>query len=256
MSDAAENHDAGDIQDDIKTDTAEDVARKGGWRPESEWDSDDPKKPESFSSAEVFNARGEFIGRLKAQDKRLSEMESQFNTRLDNSNKLHKAQMEAQKADLVSKRDAAIDLADRESANKIQGQIDNLDIPVEAAPANNQQASLDSWNAANPWVFQAGPKAAYAQAQLNQYLGSGQDINAAIANMESDINREFPAINNNRNNEPIPEGGSRAGGGKKTGRSLTMADLTREEQNIYRNMPGTWDSEAAFLKAVQDSRGS
>ena len=33
-------------------------------------------------------------------------------------------------------------------------------------------------------------------------------------------------------------------------------DLTREEQAIYRNMPGTWDSEASFLKAVQDSRGS
>ena len=105
--------------------TAEDMARKGGWRPESEWEDDDPKRPDAFSSAEMFNARGEFIGRIKAQDKRLNEMESSFNTRLENSNLLHKAQLDSQKAELVRKRDAAIDLADREGFPQEGGSVVN-----------------------------------------------------------------------------------------------------------------------------------
>lgn len=234
--------------------TAEDVARKSGWKPESEWESDDPKRPGNFSSAEMFNARGEFIGRLKTQDKRINDMQSDFNTRLDNTNKIHKAQMDLQKDELIRKRDDAIDLADRESANKFQESIDSLNVTAEAAPANNQQASLDAWNQANPWVFQSGPKSVYAQSQLNTYLQHGQDIGRALSSVDADIAREFPAINTNRDKHPVSEGGSRPGG-KRAPSAITMSDLTTEERAIYKHMPGTWKSEAAFLKAVQDSRG-
>lgn len=252
MSDAAENLDKDaeeGANDEPEQTSSEDIAREGGWKPKDEWEG----PPGEWRSAEVFNERGEWIKKHKAQDKRLNEMETQFNTRLDNSNKLHKAQMETQKAELVRKRDAAIDLADRDTANQIQGDIDNLVIPEETTTVNTGQSALDAWNQANPWVFQAGPKAAYAQSQLNIYMQSGNDVNTCLANVDADIAREFPDINHNRDNHPIPEGGSKPGG-KRAARLLTMADLTNEELSIYKNMPGTWESEAVFLKAVQDGR--
>ncbi len=256
MSEEAEADKDKVVEPEVKQshdDIEEDTARQSGWKPEGEWDEDDPHKPHKFTSAETFNARRELIKEIKTQKKRVDAMESQFNTRLDNSNKLHKATLEAQKADLIDKRDAAIDLADREAANKHQESIDNLHVPEEVPAVNAAQATLDNWNSNNAWIFQGGPKAAYAQAQMNQYLGAGQDVNAAISNMEADITREFPAINPNRENHPRSEGGSKPGG-KRGSRAVTMADLTDEERNIYKKTPGTWATEAEFLKAVQDSR--
>jgi len=234
--------------------TEEDVARESGWKPEGEWDDDDPNRPHKFTSAETFNARKELIKEIRVQKKRVDDLETNFNTRLDNSNKLHQQQMNAQKAELVRKRDEAIDLADRETANQIQGDIDNLNVPVEPA-VNTQQSALDNWNQSNPWIFQGGPKSAYAQSQLNLYLQQNQPVSAALSNVDADIAREFPAINPNRENHPSSEGGSKPGG-KRATQALTMADLTHQEQNIYNKMPGTWESEAVFLKAVQDSRSA
>lgn len=241
-----------EIQEEPKADdqpTAEDIASKGGWQPEDKYDG----PPGEWRSAEVFNERGVWIKKHKAQEKRINEIESQFNTRLDNSNKLHKAAMDVQRDDLIQKRDAAIDLADKESALKHQESIDNLNIPEEAPVANPAQNTLDEWNRGNAWIFQQGPKSAYAIAQVNQYLGAGQDVNSAIANMEADISREFPDINPNRENHPIPEGGSKPGGKRQSGK-LSWGELTSDEIKYYNAMSDAWGSKADYLQAVQDTR--
>jgi hypothetical protein len=257
MSEAAENNEVvEDIDAEITEDneiqsqpTAEDVAREGGWRPLDEWDG----PPGDWRSAEVFNERGDWIKKHRAQDKRLNDMESQFNSRLDNSNKLHKAQLDQQKADLVRRRDEAIDLADKETALKAQEEIDNIVIPMDAPQVNSDQAYLDEWNQKNQWILQNTPKAIYAKSQFNLYQDSGQDSKTALANAERDIKREFPEINPGINRQPTPEGGSKPGS-KRSQKALTMNDLTQEEASIYKKMPGTWATDKDFLKAVQDSR--
>jgi len=185
-----------------KISAAEEKARSDGWMPEKEWDGDENEKPKEFLTAEMFNARGEFIGRLKAQDKRMNELETEvqsFNTRMNNANKLHQQQMEVQKTDLERKRDDAIDLADRDAANGYQKDIDKLNQqPVESVPISNAQTVLDNWNAANPWIIGSDPKAAYAKQQFNMYQHQGMDINIAITNTENDVNRAFPALNSSR----------------------------------------------------------
>ncbi len=232
---------------------AEEKARGGGWKPESEWEEDDPKKPREFASAEEFNIRGEFIGRIKDQDRRMSDMETQFNTRADNMNKLHKQQIDSQRADLISKRDDAIDLADREGANKIQDQIDNLAEVPESTPADTGQTALDAWNAKNRWAAERTPKAAYAQALLADYVNQGMSYQDALTAIDTDIAREFPDINADRDNHPSSEGGSKPGV-KRQARKLTMSDLTPDELKQYRAMPGAWKSDAEFLQTVQDIR--
>ena len=235
-------------------DPEEDKARADGWIPEEEYKGDENERPKEFLTAARFNARGEFIGRLKAQNKRIDEMETSFNTRMSNANKIHQQQMEVQKSDLIRKRDEAIDSADRETANGFQDDIDKLNSqPVDSGPAGDQ-TTLDTWNTNNPWILGNDPKAAYAKQQFVAYQTQGMSSAAAIAQMESDVNKAFPALNPERNNQPTPEGGSKPGG-KRASKKLSMADLTNDELKWYRAMPGAWESEKAYLQAVQDTRG-
>lgn len=243
-----------EIEDDIqeeapKPKTAEDVARAGGWKPLEEWTGD----PSEWRSAEVFNERGEWIQRHKAQEKRLNEIEMSFNQRIENANKLHQKQLEFQKAELIRKRDNAIDLADRDAANTYQTEIDKLNTPEPTAAPDT--SSIDRWNEANPWIYQNNPKAAYAKQMFGAYQSQGMSAEQALRAMEADVNREFPALNPGRDKQPIPEGGTRPGS-KRAGRKLTMADLSSEELKYYRAMPGAWKSEAEYLQAVQDIRGN
>lgn len=256
MSDAAEQVD--EVVDPPKPDepveqTIEEIAAEQGHKSREDHiaSGGDPKK---WRNAEVWLARGELMeqhktwtAEMKEQyDSRMDEMESGFNTRLDNVNKLHKAE-------LVRKRDAAIDLADRETANNIQTDIDNLDTQPVNAGASADQAALDAWNTANPWINGAEPKAAYAKQQFNAYQQQGLTVKQSIANAEADVGRAFPEVNPNRDTHPTPEGGSRPG--KKRGaRKLTMADITTEERKWRQAMPDAWKTEAEFLQAVQDSR--
>lgn len=228
---------------------AEEKARLTGWRPLDEFEGD----PKEWRSADSFNARGEFIGKLKDQDRvigkqsrRMDEMESEFEKRLDNVNKLHKSE-------LVRKRDDAIDDADRKTANRYQDEIDDLGKPAPKPVASNDQDALDQWNQKNTWIFGDDPKAAYGVSKFNTYRSNGMSIEQSISAMETDVKRSFPDINTNRDNHPTTEGGTKPGR-KASGKSLTMADLTGEEMKQYRAFPaGTWE-EKEFLQVVKDTR--
>lgn len=259
MSEAAEQTTEAEVDqpivEDNKLSATEETARAGGWKPETEWSGDDKNKPAQFISAELFNERGVWIDRHKAQQKQIDEMKTTFNTRMDNANKLHEHQLDMQKSELKRKRDEAIDDADRETANKYQDDIDKINAqPSQPTAENNEQPTLDAWNAANPWIMGNDPKAAYAKQQFQSYQSQGMKPNEALGQMENDVNRAFPALNTERDRQPAIETGSKPGN-KRPARQLTMSDLTGEEMKYYRAMPGAWKTEKDYLQAVQDIRG-
>lgn len=230
--------------------TIEEIAAEHGHKSKEDWIADG-RDPKDWRSAEVFNARGEWIDEHKAQSKRIDDIEASFNTRLDNVNKIHKQQLEVQKAELLRKRGEAIALADQDTADSIQGDIDNLNSQSIDMP--DDQGVLDKWNADNPWILGTEPKAAYAKQQFALYQQQGQPAKRALANVEADVARAFPAVNLDRDNQPITEKGSPPGR-KRTAKKLTMADVTSEELKYRQAMPGAWKSDAEFLQAVSDSR--
>ena len=230
--------------------SAEDVARQGGWKPLEEFDGNQS----DWRSAEVFNERGDWIKRAKQQDKRINDLESSFNTRLENTNKLHAAALETQKADLVRKRDEAIDNADRTTANDLQDDIDKLNNqPANEAVPSGDQSKLDTWNKSNSWIDDGSEKADYGKMRFNSHQSQGKSVEESIAAMERDVAKTFPNLNHNRENHPISEGGTKPG--RKTApKKLSMADITSEEKKFRAAMPGAWKTDADFLQAVQDSR--
>ena len=124
--------------------------------------------------------------------------------------------------------------------------------PIETT-TNDIQSILDAWSANNSWILNNDPKSGYAKQQFAIYHGQGIDVKQAIIKMENDVRKSFPTVNTERDNQPFQEGGSRPG--KKRGTTkLSMSDLNNDELKYYRQMPGAWKSEEAYLQAVQDTR--
>ena len=223
-------------------------ATKDGWRPKTEWSGD----PDDWVSAKKFNERGEMMGAIKNGRRKIDDMQKEFDDRLAQNNKLHEIQRKTLIADLESKRDNAIDMADRTTANAAQNQINELNnVKIESAKpaAPEGQSLLDDFNANNPWIFEESPKASYAKDQFGKYSRSG-NIAEAIARTKADIAREFPDINPNRSAPNTTE--SRASRpGRKQEVKLTWNQLTSDEKKFYD--AGDW-SQTEYLKVVSDAR--
>ena len=225
-----------------------DKAMKNGWRPKENWEGDD----DDWVSAKKFNERGEMIGSIRELKSRLDKRDKEFESRLDNVNKLHGTQQKALLDDLETKRKAAIELADVDQANKIQGTIDDLKTaPVAVEKTVDTDSSLDDWNAANPWIYDTSPKAAYAQARFNAHSKT-MTASQAIKSMESEVTQAFPDVNTRRDNASSVEGGKSRPGQRQV-KKLAWSDLTSNEVKYFNAMPGAWKKDE-YLQAVSDSR--
>ena len=190
-------------------------ASSGGWKPLDDW-IEDGKDPEEWVDATTFNVRGEFIGKLKAKDKDIDE-------RLANVNKIHAAQLDAERNRLMGERDAAV---------------------LEA---------ISDWESNNSWIDTPGPKSVYANSLFSQSMARGESIQQALQIIDSEIARQYPTQTLEK--QSMTEGGSKPGG-KPRSKSLSMGDVTAEEMKWRDAMPDAWTDDAKFLKAVQDSRKS
>jgi len=234
----------------------EDRAMRNGWRPKEEWGGN----ADDFVSAKKFNERGEMIGTIRTLQKQVNEQQRDFGSRLDNQKKLQEAQMKVAIADLETRRNDAIDEADREKANNIQGQIDdyrNQAVP-EVAPEQDSESkstALDAWDKNNSWILESTPKAAYAKMKYGQYLQEGKSTEQAISLMEGDISSSFPEVNHRRNQSVSVESG-RSRPGSKPSPKLNWTQLTADEKKWYNAMPGAWKNKDDYLQAVIDERSS
>jgi hypothetical protein len=231
---------------------AEKKASGNGWTDRDAW-KESGGDPDDWVSAKKFNERGDMIGSIRSLEKRLSTKEKEFGDRLDASKKLHDIQMKVTVDDLKAKRDDAIDRADRDQANSFQDQIDEVNARPTDEPAPSGQNVLDDWNTANPWVMEDTPKAGYAMMRFNTHTSKGMTPGDAIAAMEAEVTREFPAVNERRENAPNVET-NRSKPGKVADVKLSWSQLSNEELKWYNVMPTAWNSKEDYLKAVADER--
>jgi len=229
----------------------EERATKHGWRPKEDWGGDS----DEWVSAKKFNERGDMIGKIRSLENRFTDRETDFKSRLDHQKKLHEAQLKVTISDLESKRNDAIDDADRNKANNIQDQIDQVKSSIEPVDdTNNKNDSvLDGWNSRNPWIYDSSPKSAYAISRYNLHLQSGKGTSDAISMMESEVSQHFPDVNSRRDKAQSVEGG-RSKPKYKSSPKLAWSQLTAEELKWYNAMPSAWPSKDDYIKAAMDNR--
>lgn len=280
MTDLAENEDLGDenlndgdviegeVIDENNDDTpqiseAETKALSLGWKPKDEWEGD----ADDWTSAKRFNQTRDIIDSNKSLRAEQDRMKFEFDQRIENNNQINKQMYDSKVAELKSKRDAAAADADMVTYNDANKQLDELETPAVKDPVapNSESYAQAVYNnpvtqqyiSENPWIKGDGPKATYGQRVFADYLANNSEngtIEEGLEKVTKMVNKEFPKTNPKRNSNKTL--GERSQGNRKTSSrvKLTMADLTREESNIFNSMGKTWKSEADFLVAVADMR--
>lgn len=250
-------------QDDQQQDEApqlspeQDKASRNGWTNKDAW-IEAGKEPDDWVSANRFNEKGDMLDQIKSLRDDVTSSKQDFEQRLDNQQKLADIQLAAQRKDLTAQRKDAIENADVDKVDEIQGQLDELSkAPVATKPAaSTSQQSEDDWNSSNPWILEQTPKAAYAKQEYSAALSRGQNSSDAIKSMEAKVAEHFPATNPRRDNAPAQESNRSKPGNKQTERKLQWSDLSRDEEKIYQHMPDAWANKAEFLATVVDTRKS
>ena len=245
-----------EVEQEVEVNPDVEQASKGGWMPLEDWTSKD-KDPDDWVSAKKFNERGQMMDSISSLRKQVEAQSNDFSSRITNLTKLQEARTNQTIADLKDKRDQAVDVADREEVNKIQGQIDELNVaPVNqpaAQPAQHEgQKDLDAWNANNSWINEFSPKSEFAKASFNRHANTGISVQEAIKMAEADIRTHFPPTNPRRDSAQSVEGG-RSKPGQRSARKLAWSDLSATEEKLFNNMPGVFSKEE-YLSAVADDR--
>lgn len=207
------------------------------------------RDPEEWVSPEVFKERGERI-------KMKMEMQRDFENRLKNISIFHQKQLSLQREELLSKRDDAIDIADKETVKKLDKQLKELDDYEElnkeqesAAPIVKPQEVLE-WEDDNPWCRDpSDPRLPLAQRVFSKAIADGKTPATALRLVDKELAAKF--IDTARKPAQIAEG-SRPTTTRDDSPLPSMKNLTAMERKIWDS--GVFDSEKDFLKAVADDR--
>lgn len=205
------------------------------------------KDPDKWVSKEVHAARGEHIQQTRA-------LKREFENQIKNLNLLHEVQLRQQREALMSKRDDAIDIADKDAVRAIDKQIKELDklealTQVEQTPSKPPEVL--EWEADNPWCHDANdPRLTLANRIYMDAVNGGKTIATALRMVDKEISSKF---SDRRSSQGQIVEGSRTSTSRKTGDDpITMKSLTAEEKKIWE--ANLFPTEKEFLKAVANSR--
>lgn len=225
----------------------EEAAKTNGWKPFDDFvkDGGDPK---DWVPAEMFNVRGEFIGKLRQKDR---ELEQKVQERVQNVEKLYKAKID----ELKAQQRKAVEAGDTEEFDRLDNEIHELSKP-DTQNGGYTNPSLEEWNQKNPWVFENTPKAAYAKQVFAQEVNQGKRPEDALATVDAEVAKHFSEQQASKS-VPASEKGKGSRGFKTKSKSLSMDDLSDDEKSLWKNASEFWGGdESKFLKAVADARAA
>jgi len=220
----------------------EEKASANGWKDFDDYVADGGD-PTQWKTADAYNIYGELVSKM-IKDRR------DFDSRLQNVQKLSEVQVEAMRAELQKRRDDAIENGDKDAVKAVDNQLNKLNQPApQQAPVE-----LQEWNERNPWIFEDSAKSDRAKSVFTRTLQGGASITEAIRAVDATIAKEFSAP---RKPAHIPESekGKGSAGFKSKSDAVTMESLTSEEALAWKHMPQAWDNDPKkFLQSVADMR--
>lgn len=236
-----ERADSDNVADD-KPDQA-DKSLPRGYMTKEAW-AESGRDPEDWVSPEVFKERGERI-----------KMKAEYDNRFKNLSMYYQKQMDIQRQELMSRRDDAIDTADKAAVKAIDKQLKELD---EIEELNRPEPSSQivkppevvEWEEDNPWCNDVSdPRLLLAQRVYKSAIDQGKTPATALRLVDKEIAAKF--IDKSRKPAQIAES-SRASPARGDDGKPSMSNLSAEERKIWD--AGIFDSKDDFLKAVQDDR--
>lgn len=225
-----------------------------GWRPQEEFDGPE----ENWKTAKEYVKDGEWISKVNELNRKIDAQKSDFDERLENTNKLNEARRQTELKALQQAQRTAVEEADTTAYDNAQAQIDDLEKQVVTpTPGNQPNPTIAAWEEKNPWINEKGnEKATVAQGIWNTYNTQNPTATAeqALAHVDERIGKLYPSADNPRRQQPDTNE-TPARRSKPKGKGLSMDDLTpaeRGEWNSFGKM--MFKTEDKFLKVVADAR--
>ena len=229
-----------------------------GWRPQEEFSGPE----DNWKTAKEYVRDGEFLATIKEQNQKIDRMNSEFNTRLENSNKLHEAKREQEIKDLkAAQRDAVLEM-DTDAYDSAQAKIENLEsvTPVSNPEQPKEDPAITSWRDGKDWLNDDDDdRTVFAVGVWNQYVNKNPSASTqqALEYVDGRIGKSKlfatgKEINPRRNQPNVTENNQRPA--KRQSKELSMADLTAAETNQWNQFGSTMFTEKEFLKTVKDTR--
>ena len=233
---------------------AEAQAREKGWVSKDEW-IEQGKDPEDWVTYKHFNERGEWID----ERRKLHDKVKGFDERLANNNKMWEATLDDRIAQLKADKKEAIKLADDESVERIDEQLEKAKAE-KAKAAEYEKATLSTpedvahenqWLEQNKsWYNGRTPKAAYARTLVAELCNEGLAGKKLTDEVERLIAKEFPAQNANRDKAVTDK--STPPATRKSKAVASLDQLTGEDKRIASALKNQGMTDKQIIQMIND----
>jgi hypothetical protein len=218
------------------------------------------RDPAKWVSPELFAERTERINTTQRLKQELKQQEKEFESRLKNVNLFQQSQIDRLRRELESKRDDAIDIADKGEVKRLDKELKELDDmeelskPVEAAPSN-LPPEVAEWNAENPWLTADHPLRQQINDEYVKAIQSGKTIAGALRAVDklaAQLLKQEPATTKKTPRAIVDTPRGVVG---KSQDDTSWKSLTREEVAIYDEIYSDLGmTKKEYLQTVADSR--
>lgn len=237
----------------------EDKPAPSGYMSKDAW-VESGKDPELWVSEDVFKERTLRIKNEQRLKRELAEKDKEFESRLKNVNTLQQAQLARQRAELMERRDEAIDIADKGTVKKLDKEIADLDKEAELVadkPTQNtvKPPEIVEWEEENPWIEDVDdPRTPVAQKAFADAVAAGKTNAYALRAAEKAANalkteektaeiKKKPAVS-------MADSSRSVAGDSPT---LSWSQLTSEEKALHDELFSN-KTQKEYLKIVADAR--
>ena len=231
-------------------------ARQRGWVSRDEW-VEQGKDESDWVSHKAFNEKGSMVSEMN----RLKGELKKFDSRLKDNNEYWKLQLSAQKTELETKLDEAVDIGDKDEVKNLNAQIKQVEKAAEnidKSEAQESQLDAGDMQAENNYFASLGKGAqAYATQAAQPFIAQGLAGQALVDAVSAEVAREFPPTNPNRSKAPVTT--SKSPSSKKPQKdSVSVASLGQADLSMINAMknhgPYKGKSDSEILKILQDSK--
>lgn len=257
-ADSQEQEQQEEQQEELNLTEIEQEAYDQGWRPKDEYEKQGHGG--NWKSPLDYIVDGKYIDKIKQTNQKIDQMKQDFDSRLENTNKLHEARRQADIKKLKTQQREAVNDQDTDAYDHAQTQLDELEGQEVKAPAPAKQGQdpvIAAWEEKNPWFNDmSDERGGVAVGIYNAYANQNPKASSAqvLAHLDGRMGKLYPTNTENpRRNQPnTTENNTRRSSRQSKG--LSMSDLTAEEKQDYALFGSQMFTEAEFLKTVADTR--
>jgi hypothetical protein len=256
-ADEANNENSDQGGEEVQLTETEQTAFDQGWRPQEEFEGPE----DNWKTAKEYVRDGKFLATIKELSTKVDNQKKDFDSRLENTNKLHEARRNQEITALKKAQRDAVDDRDTQAYDDAQAKIAELESEQVETEQPNQDIDpvIDAWENKNTWIHDANDERSEdAKAFWGLYLNKNPNATntEVLAYVDKRISKIYPVNNSNPRREQPNTTETPTRRSNKNNKSLSMKDLTNDEQNEYKQFGSMFTDEKSFLKAVSDTRAA